>query len=161
MNGRSTHPMSTRAVLALAAWLCAGIGSAHSATFRVDDSASLPADTSVAMKWQSLAPTRAASHLVEGATLVTVRLNLAPWVNKTGKIYMALAHQPVGLVSAEWSTQGILLPGQLNSGSRTLVYAGPVRSARLEDTIALKILTDGRRLSAPQRLNFYFEIDVD
>jgi hypothetical protein len=49
----------------------------------------------------------------------------------------------------------------LNSGSRTLVYAGPVRSARLEDTIALKILTDGRRLSAPQRLNFYFEIDVD
>lgn len=161
MNRRSTWALvRSRGALA-AVLLCAGIGVAWAATFRVDDSTSLPADTSVSMKWQSLAPTRSASHLVEGSTLVTVRLNVAPWLNKTGRIYMALAPQSLGPVSAEWTTQGILLPGQLVSGNRTLVFAGPIHAASLEDTIALKILTDGRRLSAPQRLNFYFEIDVD
>jgi hypothetical protein len=74
---------------------------------------------------------------------------------------MALPEQPIGQVTAEWSTQGRLLPGQLLSGNRTLVYSGPIRAALLEDTIVLKLTADGRRLIAPQRLQFYFEIDVD
>jgi hypothetical protein len=41
------------------------------------------------------------------------------------------------------------------------VYAGPIRAGLLEDTIVLKLQADGRRLVAPQRLQFYFEIDVD
>jgi hypothetical protein len=41
------------------------------------------------------------------------------------------------------------------------VYAGPIKSGTLEDTIALKISADGRRLVSAQRLQFYFEIDVD
>ena len=113
------------------------------------------------MKWRSLAPNRAVGNAIEGTNVVTVRLNLAPWLNRTGKIYMALPEQPIGQVTAEWTTQGKLLPGQLASGNRTLVFAGPVRANLLEDTIVLRLPADGRRLVAPQRLQFYFEIDVD
>jgi hypothetical protein len=141
---------------AIAATTCA-----HATTFRVDDSLTLPNETSTPMKWRSLAPNRAVGHAVEGQTVLTIRLNTAPWLNKTGKIYMGLPEQPLGQVSAEWSTQGKLLPGQLLSGSRTLVYAGPIRANMIEDTIVLRLQADGRRLSAPQRLQFFFEIDVD
>jgi hypothetical protein len=145
----------------LALCLSAVASGAAAATFRVDDSLSLPSETTTAMKWRSLAPSRAVGHAVEGASVLTVRLNLAPWLNKTGKVYMALPEQPIGQVTADWTTQGKLLPGQLVSGNRTLVYAGPIRAGLLEDTIVLKLQADGRRLVAPQRLQFYFEIDVD
>ena len=135
--------------------------SADAATFRVDDSLTLPNETSTPMKWRSLAPNRAVGHAIEGSSVLTIRLNLAPWLNKVGRIYMGLPEQPIGPVTAEWSTQGKLLPGQLASGNRTLVYAGPIRTNLLEDTIVLRLQADGRRLAAPQRLQFYFEIDVD
>jgi len=134
---------------------------AGAATFRVDDSATLPNESNTPMQWKSLAPNRAVGNAVEGVTVINVRLNTAPWLNRVGKIYMALPEQPIGTVSAEWSTQGRLLPGSLVSGRRTLVYSGPIRTSLLEDTIALRISADGRRLVSPQRLQFYFEIDVD
>jgi hypothetical protein len=134
---------------------------ANAATFRVDDSLTLPTEIAMPMNWRSLAPSRDAGHAVEGASVLTIRLNLAPWLGKTGKVYIALPEQPVGQVTAEWTTQGRLLPGQLASGNRTLVFAGPIRAGLLEDTIVLKLQADGRRLAAPQRLQFYFEIDVD
>jgi hypothetical protein len=133
----------------------------HAATFRVDDSLSLPNETTTAMKWRSLAPNRIAGNAVEGTNVVTVRLNLAPWMNRNGKIFLALPEQPIGTVTADWTTQGKLLPGTLQSGNRTLVFAGPIRAAMLEDTIVLRLTADGQRLAAPQRLQFYFEIDVD
>lgn len=134
---------------------------ATAATFAVDDSTSYTHDANTAMKWKLVAPSRRLGSLVEGATLVTVRLNLMPWANKNGKIYMALGKQAIGPVKATWTTQGRLLAGQLNSGDRTLVYAGPIRTAILEDTITLTIETDGQRLVSAQRLQFTFEIDVD
>ena len=100
-------------------------------------------------------------NAVEGTNIVTVRLNLAPWLNRTGKVYMALPEQPIGPVTADWTTQGKLLPGTLQSGNRTLVFAGPIRVSLLEDTIVLRLTADGQRLVAPQRLQFYFEIDLD
>ncbi|MGZ5038347.1 MAG: hypothetical protein ACXWHB_09335 [Usitatibacter sp.] len=143
------------ALLALAA-TCAS-----AATFRVDDTSSLPSETTTPMKWRSLAPNRSIGNAIEGTNVVTVRLNLAPWLNRTGKIYMVLPEQPIGQVTADWTTQGKLLPGQLMSGNRTLVYAGPIRTSQLEDTIILRLTADGQRLVAPQRLTFYFEIDLD
>ena len=134
---------------------------AHAATFRVDDSLTLPNESTTPMKWRSLAPNRVVGHAIEGSSMLTIRLNLAPWMNRSGRIYMGLPEQPLGQVSAEWTTQGKLLPGQLASGNRTLVYAGPIRTSLLEDTIVLRLQADGRRLAAPQRLQFYFEIDVD
>ncbi|HUL56561.1 MAG TPA: hypothetical protein VLT60_06155 [Usitatibacter sp.] len=130
-------------------------------TYRVDDSLTLPQESNQAMKWRSLAPSRAVGNAVEGTSVITIRLNTAPWLNRMGKIYMALPEQPIGQVTAEWTTQGRLLPGSLISGNRTLVYSGPIKSDMLEDTIALKITADGRRLIQAQRLQFYFEIDVD
>ena len=134
---------------------------ANAATFRVDDSLTLPNETSTPMKWRSLAPNRTVGHAIEGSSVLTIRLNVAPWLNRSGRIYMGLPEQPIGPVSAQWSTQGKLLPGQLTSGNRTLVYAGPIRARLIEDTIVLRLQADGRRLAAPQRLQFYFEIDVD
>jgi hypothetical protein len=130
-------------------------------TFRVDDSASLPSESATNMRWKSLAPSRSASNLVDGATIVTVRLNLAAWRNRNGKIYLALPALPIGQVNAAWSTQGRLLPGELVSGNRTLVYSGNIKTNVLEDTLALKLQTDGRRLASPQRLQFHFEIDAE
>ena len=151
-----------RIALAVAfSMVAAAASTAQAATYRVDDSASLPRESSTSMKWRSFAPTRASGNLVEGANQVTVRLNLAPWLNRNGRIYMVLPEQPIGQVTAEWSTQGKLLPGQLQSGNRTLVYSGPIRASMLDDTILLKLTADGRRLVSPLRLDFYFEIDVD
>ncbi len=146
--------------LALFAALLAAT-SPQAATFRVDDSLTLPNESSTPMKWRSLAPNRAVGHAIEGQSIITIRLNTAPWLNKSGRIYMALPEQPIGQVSAEWSTQGKLLAGQLVSGNRALVYAGPIRTSLIEDTIVLRLQADGRRIAAPQRLQFYFEIDVD
>jgi hypothetical protein len=149
-----------RIAIALLALALATTSSATT-TFRVDDSLTLPHESNQAMKWRSLAPNRTAGNAVEGTSVITIRLDTAPWVNRMGRIYMALPEQPIGQVTAEWTTQGRLLPGQLISGNRTLVYSGPIKSNTLEDTIALKITADGRRLVAAQRLQFYFEIDVD
>jgi len=134
---------------------------ASAATFAVDDSTSYVHDANTSMKWKSVAPSRRTGNLVEGATLVTVRLNLTPWLNKTGKIYMALPEQAIGQIKATWTTQGRLQPGQLVSGNRTVVFSGVVKSPLLEDTIALVLEADGQRLMSPQSLKFHFEIDVD
>ena len=134
---------------------------ACAATFRVDDATSMPRENQTQMRWRSLAPNRSIGHDVEGNAVVTVRLNLAPWLNKQGRIFLALPEQSVGQVNAEWTTQGRLINGQVASGNRTLVYSGPIRSALLEETLVMRIWTDGRRLVAPQRLDFQFEIDVE
>lgn len=134
---------------------------AAAATFPVDDSASLPREGNVQMEWRSLAPNRAVGNAVDGAMIVTVRLNTAPWLNRNGKIYMTLPEQSIGEVTAEWTTQGKLLPGKIVSGNRALVFAGPIKANVIEDTIALRISADGRRLASSQRLQFNFEIDVE
>jgi hypothetical protein len=146
-----------RAILLLLAASCA----AHAATFRVDDAATLPAETNATMQWKSPAPGRGASNDVEGRGLITVRLNTAPWLNRNAKIFLVLPPVAIGEVTADWTTQGRLLPGQVRSGYRGLVYAGPIRTPLIEDTILLRITTDGRRLASPQRLDFHFEIDID
>lgn len=166
MRNDSNHAVRSRtsavfSVVCAIVMLAAIAQPVGAATFAVDDSTSYTHDANTAMKWKLVAPSRRLGSLVEGATLVTVRLNLMPWTNKNGKIYMALGKQAIGPVKASWTTQGRLLAGQLNSGERTLVYAGPIRTAILEDTIALTIETDGQRLVSAQRLQFYFEIDVD
>lgn len=147
-----------RTLAALLAFFTAGT---FAATFPVDDSRSLPREGNVNMEWRSLAPNRAVGHAVDGRMVVTVRLNTAPWLNRTGRIYMVLPEQPIGEVDAEWSTQGKLQPGKLVSGNRALVYAGPIRTGMIEDTILLRISADGRRIQSPQRLQFNFEIDVE
>jgi hypothetical protein len=134
---------------------------ALAATYPIDDSASLPGEAQVQMRWRTFGPSRRSADFVDGATVVTLRLNTARWVHHVGRIYMVLPAQPQGPVTVEWATQGRLLPGSLQSGDRTLVYAGPINAPMLEDTIRVQVHTDGRRLVSAQRLQFHFEIDVE
>ena len=145
---------------ALFALSVAGVSAA--ATYVVDDSGSIPFETNVSTRWRDgLSGGRQMSNDIEGGATVTIRLNLQPWLNRNGRIYLALPQQPIGVVNVEWATQGRMLPGKLQSGERTLVYAGPIRTNFLEDNFTVRVVADGRRVVATQRLQFHFEIDVD
>ena len=137
-------------------------GSCPATTYVVDDSSTIPFETNVSTRWRDGAGgARQMSNQIEGGATITIRLNLQPWLNRNGRIYLALPQQPVGVVNVEWGTQGRMLPGKLQSGERTLVYAGPIRSNFLEDNFTVRVVADGRRVLATQRLQFHFEIDVD
>jgi len=135
---------------------------AIAATFVVDDGASSPQESTALLRWRRLAPSRANdSNTVEGAIAVVVRLNLAPWMQRNGRVFLALPEQGTAPVRVSWTTQGRLLPGSIIPGNRVLVYAGPISTAVLEETLTLQIEADGSRLPNMQRLKFHFEIDVD
>jgi hypothetical protein len=131
------------------------------ATYRVDDSATMPRESSAPMKWSRPQGGRAEFNEIEGSTTVQVRLDLAPWLKRNGRVFLVLPAQPGAPVNVSWTTQGRLLPGQLISGQRALVLSGPINLERLDETMVLRIRTDGTRMTAAQRLNFHFEIDVD
>jgi hypothetical protein len=134
---------------------------AYAATHAIDDSASQVLGSNLRMKWDSPAPQRGQRPTVSGTVTVLARLNVAVWKGHVGRIYMKLPAQASGPVTASWSTRGPLLPGILRAGERTLVYAGPITSDLIEDTLRLVIQTDGDRLVRTEQLNFSFEIDVE
>ena len=144
----------------LLAGLCAIGAGALAATARIDDTGtSLQSITR--MYWRQLSPARKVDNTLEGVAQVQVRLNLAPWAGRTGRIFMVLPEQPMGPIRASWPAHGRFLAGELASGQRALIYAGPISSPIMEGLLALKLEVDGTRLQAIQRLNFHFEIDVD
>ncbi|QDH71528.1 hypothetical protein [Marilutibacter alkalisoli] len=132
---------------------------AQSRSYPVDDSASQVLERLVPMEWDSTPGSGAASHAVSGTVTVLVRLDVAPWRGRPGRIYMSLPHQPSGPVTATWTTRGPLLPGVLRAGERQLVYAGPIDTALIEDTMRLHLQADGRRLGRNEQLDFSFEIE--
>jgi hypothetical protein len=136
-------------------------GPAFAATYVVDDTSTIPYESNLVSRWRQGATGRQLGNDIEAAALVTVRLNVAPWLNRNARIYLALPQQPIGIVTVDWATQGRLLPGTLRSGERTLVYTGPIRTPVLEDNFQLKVVADGRRVALTQRLQFRFEIDID
>jgi hypothetical protein len=133
---------------------------ALAASVRVDDTGSVVSQGVVPMRWKQLVPGRGADHSVEAALRVAVRLNLARWVNQPVRLYMGLAPTIGEPVQASWRTQNRLLPGSLRSGARALVFEGVVPAPLLEETIELNLRTDGRALTSPQSLQFYFEVDT-
>jgi hypothetical protein len=140
--------------------MCHGFtGVSQAATFLLDDSQSQVMDANMPMQWRSISPSKG-DHQVVGTTRVQVKLDTRAWVGKFVRIYMALPAQPSGTVVAKWQVQGPMIAGQLNSGQRGLVWSGMVPGALLEDVMTVTVQTDGRFLSAPQLLRFYFEVDV-
>lgn len=129
------------------------------ATFVLDDSASVVQQPSVQIKWREAGPGRGASTLADASTRVNLVLNTHPWAGRAARVYMVLAPQPVR-VTARWTTRGILLPGQLQSGARTLVFEGVV-PATLQDLLEVMVSTDGRELGVAQRLRFTYEIELN
>ncbi|MGB2816304.1 MAG: hypothetical protein WBC37_03700 [Burkholderiaceae bacterium] len=149
--------MNRAAILLLLA-LVADVGAA---TFRVDDSGSVPLESSTLMRWRQVAPSRQTDNTMEGLVNVQVRLNLEPWLGRQARLFLVLPEQPLGPMRAAWTTQGRLLPGQLVAGRRALVYSGVITMPRLEEVLLLKLETDGTQLGNSHRVNFHFEIDVD
>lgn len=143
-----------------AAIVIACIGQVQAATIRVDDSGTVVNEVILPMRWKQLIPGRGADHSVEGSLKVAVRLDLTRWLNQPVRLYMALAPSTSDAVYARWTTQGRLLPGDIRTGNRTLIFNDVVRAVSLEETIMLVLKTDGRTLVTPQELKFYFEIDA-
>ena len=127
----------------------------------IDDTGTVTLQPTVGMRWQELSPRRRTSTLMEGATQVRVRLNLKPWLGRTGRIYLVLPAQLPGNIEAAWTTTGRLLPGTVRVGGRTQVYAGPITAAVLEDTLTLTLTVDGTQMRQPYNLLFRFEMDED
>jgi hypothetical protein len=143
-------------------WLAGSAAQARSTGVLIDDSATLPHDAALAMRWQQHTPRGPNSTRMTGTLALRARLNVAAWLHHSGKIYLVLPAQQPGGVSASWTTQGRLLPGRVVGGGRTLVYAGPITTPFLEDTVLLTIAVDGRRLQLQSyHLDFHFEMDED
>jgi len=160
--------MTARRTLALvgsvlgAQLLLANAAGATGRTQLVDDSGSLPYDAPVTLTWRSVAPRHGVpDNTLIGSTLVRVRLNVAPWLRRSGRIYLVLPVQPPGDLLASWTTQGHLLAGRLRPGGRTLVYSGRLTTPFIEDELQLSVAVDATRLQQLTRLNFHFEIDED
>jgi hypothetical protein len=148
------------ACMGIAAGLVGAGGVAAAVTTAIDDSGTVVLSPSVAMRWQTLSPRRTNADLMTGSTMVRVRLNVTPWLHRSGRIFLVLPAQQPGAIHASWSSQGRLLPGEVSSGSRTLVYSGPIRSPVVEDVLQLAISVDGRQMHQGYELNFRFEMDA-
>lgn len=152
------------AVVTLLAILAAGAlvpPPATAATYRVDDSGTLPMESSALLRWRQTAPSRTRDDTLEGVTAVATRLNLAPWIDQDASLYLVFPLQDSAATRVSWTTQGRLLPGEISPGDRVLVYRGRITSPVLEETLTLRIEADGSRLARVQQLNFHFEIDTN
>lgn len=155
---------SMRAVafaLVLALGLAAVASPAAAATYRVDDSSSFPRESTALLNWRQVAPARDADDTLEGTVGVAVRLNLEPWLSRTGRLFLVFPEQGTPQVRVSWRTQGRLLPGEIAPGQRVLVYEGPITIPYLDETLALTIQASGSQLPEMRSLAFHFEIDTD
>lgn len=129
-------------------------------TTTIDDSGTQALEPSVSMRWKSAAPSRSgADNLMIGTTTIRVRINVTPWLRRSGRIYLDLPAQPPGPITASWITQGRFLPGQVRSGNRTLVYAGPIATPFMEDVLKFQFSVDGTLIRRPFPVTFHFEMD--
>ncbi len=147
--------------VALALGCAAATSPAAAATYRVDDSSSFPRESTALLRWRQTAPARDADDTLEGTVGVAVRLNLEPWLNRTGRLFLVLPQQGTPLVRVSWRTQGRLLPGEIAPGQRVLVYEGPITIPHLDETLMLTIQASGGQLPEMRSLAFHFEIDTD
>lgn len=133
---------------------------AWAATYTVDDSRSQVQSQAVRMNWDAPIPAQGA-NTISGRLSVIARLDVSPWRGRQGRIYLTLPLQPLDAVAASWTTRGLLLPGSVRTGQRTLVYAGPITTDLIEDTLHLTITADGDRVIRTEALEFRFEIDLE
>ena len=135
---------------------------ARAKSITLDDSGSAAIEPSVLMRWKTAAPTRsAAGKLMVGTTTIRVRINVMPWLKHSGRIYLALPAQQPGPINLSWITQGRFMPGQLASGNRVLVYAGPITTPFMEDTLTFQFSVDGALMRRAVPVTYHFEMDEE
>lgn len=148
------------AAIAAFAFIATGMAPVMAQTYQVDDSASQVLGGTLRLKSQPPGGRGQLDSNVAGEIAVAVRLDVSPWKGRQARIYLTVPTRPGAAITTRWSTQGRLLPGELRSGERTLVYAGPIQTDTLEDTLRLAIQADGRKLRRDEQLAFAFEIDL-
>jgi hypothetical protein len=133
---------------------------ARAETRHVDDSQSQVLGPTLRLKPLAPYSAGAQANVVTGNVTVAVRLDVAAWKGRKGRIYMTLPEQSAGAVTASWATRGRLMPGVVSNGGRTPVYAGLIQGDTIEDTLRLTIQADDRKLPRSSQLAFAFEIDL-
>jgi hypothetical protein len=135
---------------------------ARAKTITIDDAGTQALEPSVSLKWKNAAPPRSGrDNLMVGTTTIRVRLNVMPWLRRSGRIYLNLPAQPPGPIAASWITQGRFLPGQVHSGNRVLVYTGPITAPSMEDMLTVRFSVDGSLVRRTFPVTFRFEMDED
>jgi hypothetical protein len=133
---------------------------ASAKTILLDDSGTQALEPSVALRWKSVAPGRSSNaNLMVGSSTFRVRVNVAPWMKRSARIYLLLPAQQPGPVTVSWTTQGKLLPGQVQSGNRVLVYSGPITRPYLEDEVNFQFNVNGAFIKRAFPVNFQFVMD--
>ena len=131
-------------------------------TTLIDDSGTTALEPSVSMRWKSAAPSRSGTNnLMLGTTTIRLRLNVMPWLKRSGRIYLSLPAQQPGPMNASWTAQGRLLSGQVRSGNRVLVYSGPITTPFMEDVLKLQFTVDGTLMRHPFPVTVHFEMDEE
>lgn len=125
----------------------------------LDDSGTEALEPSVALRWKSVVPGRAAGNLMVGTSVFRVRIHVAPWLHRNARIYLVLPAQQPGPLSVSWVTQGPLLPGRLQSGSRALIFSGAITRPFLEDQLKVQFSIDGTLVTRAFPVNLQFEMD--
>jgi hypothetical protein len=151
---------ATRLLIALALGMLLG-NTARANPNRLDDSASHTVPPNVQMQWRPLSARGGAEPGMEAWLRVNLRIDTREWVGRSGRIYMVLPRDQASSIEAVWTTQGRLLPGRLVSGERTLVHAGAITTATLEDQILVRLRSGADWQGNSRRLNFHFELDAD
>ena len=135
---------------------------AQAKTVTIDDSGTTALEPSVSMRWKSAVPSRSGTdNLMIGTTTIRVRLNVMPWLKRSGRIYLSLPAQSPGPIGASWIAQGRFLSGQVRSGNRVLLYAGPITTPFMEDVLRLQFAVDGTLMRRAFPVTFNFEMDED
>ena len=133
---------------------------AQAKTTTIDDSGTQALEPAVSMRWKTAAPSRSgAGNLMVGTTTIRVRINVTPWLHRSGRIYLDLPAQQPGPITASWITQGRLSSGQVHSGNRALVYAGPIATPFMEDVLRFEFSVDGTLMRRAFPVTFHFEMD--
>lgn len=133
---------------------------ARADSITIDDSGTQALDPAVSMRWKTATPARsAADNVMIGTTTIRVRINVMPWLRRSGRIYLSLPAQQPGPMRLSWSTQGRFLPGQVQSGNRALIYSGPITAAFMEDTLTLQFVVDGTLMRRAVPVTYHFEMD--
>ena len=133
---------------------------AQAKTITIDDSGTQALEPTVIMRWKTAAPSRSGDdNLLIGTTTIRVRINVTPWLRRSGRIYLSLPAQQPGPLRASWVAQNRFLPGTVQSGNRMLIYAGPITTPFMEDVLKFQFSVNGSVVRRAFPVTFHFEMD--
>ena len=136
------------------------MASGMAATVRLDDSGSYALQPSAQMQWRSALPKFGTKPSTEALVRVHIHIDTRAYAGQQVRIYMVLPPDGDTPLTAEWQTQGRLLPGRINSGERTLVFTGKLPGPALQDELVVRLRSDGDWSTNTRRLKFHFEMDM-